>query len=105
MAKQANYNSDDHVSESFEPQTSFIVQVDNAPSTDMFNVEFQATNLPESGTWLKAPGSETLSGDSATVANGSTGFRYRVRRTGGMGNDRGVEVYWDNVTSLRSVYN
>ena len=105
MAKQATYNSAKHVSESFEPQTSFIVQVDNVPSMDMFQVEFQATNLPESGTWLRAPGSETLDGDSATVANGSTGFRYRVRRTSGTGNDAGVEVYWDNVTSLRSVYN
>ena len=71
MAKQATYNLDDHVSESFEPQTSFIIQIDNVPSSDVFQVEFQATNIPESGTWLKAPGSELLTGDSSTVANGS----------------------------------
>ena len=105
MAKQATYNSDDHVSESFVPKAPFMVQIIDADPSDYFELQLQPTNIPESTLWLADQRASLLRGNSATVTNGSPGFRYRIKRSSGTGNDAGVEVYWDNVTSLRSVYN
>ena len=106
MARQLEYDGTHHRSSTFVPQTTFIVMGVTITSGDTYQVQCQPTNVAESSSWTKAPGSEDLTNAVlATGVNGSPGFRYRVNRTAGTGARTTTIFYWDHVTSLRSVYN
>ena len=110
MAKVLTIEAGERNSQTFVPQTSFLVYaggVPNPPAT--YQVQMRPKGV--SSTWVAAQSNRTVPdlSDAATgnslLVNGSPGFEYRVYASANVPVGMTATLYWDHVTSLRSIYN
>ena len=104
MARSLSIATGDTNTETFVPQTTFLVYAAGIPGSTTFTVQMRPRGI-STATWVSAQSSGTLTDTSTSaVVNGSPGFEFRIARTTGT-TTVARTFYWDHVTSLRSVYN
>ena len=107
MARQLTIRNGQQSSQSFVPQTSFLVYGAGLPGTPAtYQVQMRPTGV-STAAWIPADTNKANANLSSSVSsalvNGSPGFEYRIQAVGTTSAD--VVLYWDHITSLRSVYN
>ena len=107
MARQLTIENGEQSSETFVPQTSFLIYGAGLPATPAtYQVQMRPRGI-SSAAWVPSHTDVSNSNLSSTVVsaviNGSPGFEYRVQAVAAT--SAVVNLYWDHITFLRSVYN
>ena len=106
MANEIRIATGDTESETFVPETTFLIYSSALPTgtpTTTFTIQMRPTG-DDSLTWFAAKADNHLTNTTrVALVNGSPGFEYRLERTAGT-TTAARTFYWDHVPSLRAIY-
>ena len=107
MAKILTISSGERDSQTFVPQTSFLMYGAGLPATPAtYQIQMRPRDVSNAA-WIPAQtdisNSNLSSSVVSAVVNGSPGFEFRIFAVAAT--SANVSLYWDHITSLRSVYN